>query len=236
MIILLIPDIHLKHKRAQRIIDAAGADINLFLGDIFDDFGDDVRQNVEAAIWFKEKLNDKRNIIIQSNHNFGHQYPKNPYGPCSGWTKEKSDAINKILTKEDWQKTRWHYVAQGYLFTHAGLLSKFLNPKIKTLEDIDKFLTEQGKEADICAATGQSFWFYRAGFCRGGGYAASGGILWCDFNKEWSPIAGIKQIFGHTEIRTPEISKNGDIAIDCRMNYYLTLKDGVPTIHNYADL
>lgn len=54
---------------------------------------------------------------------------------------------------------------------------------------------------------------YGIGRCRGG-FQDVGGIFWCDFNQEFQPIEGLRQVFGHTSQR--QIEQDGDnYCIDC---------------------
>jgi hypothetical protein len=51
------------------------------------------------------------------------------------------------------------------------------------------------------------------GHCRGGIHSC-GGILWCDFNKEFEPVDGLRQVFGHTAGKNIR-QKGENMCVDC---------------------
>jgi hypothetical protein len=50
---------------------------------------------------------------------------------------------------------------------------------------------------------GSLHWMLEAGECRGG-HSPLGGIMWCDWRREFKPVSGYNQVVGHTR-------KDGDI-------------------------
>ena len=93
-ITLILPDIHNKVDRADFMIRSVGADKVICLGDVFDDFNDNVNDAQKSAGWFKKMLDRDNFICLKSNHDLGYEYPTNPYAECSGFTRVKSAAIN----------------------------------------------------------------------------------------------------------------------------------------------
>jgi hypothetical protein len=58
--------------------------------------------------------------------------------------------------------------------------------------------------------------FTTVGHARGG--VSYGGPVWCDFNKEFKPIEGVRQIFGHTPGRNIRVRYHHmieDYCVDC---------------------
>jgi ribose 5-phosphate isomerase len=76
----------------------------------------------------------------------------------------------------------------------------------------------------------------------------AGGIVWCDFDDEFSPIDDLKQIVGHTSQwetgRAKQHNSEGyinitdanNICIDCHLNQYITIANGKIELKDYADL
>jgi hypothetical protein len=221
MIYLIIPDTHLKHKRAQRIIDNEGADKVILLGDFFDDFNDSVEMNIETAEWVKSKINNDYFIFLNGNHCLQYRYSNNPYTKCSGYSYNKDVAINQILTKQDWDKFKWYYVLDDYLITHAGLSYSHLgNLTNFTIPEIIKFLDKNIVNANIALEINQAHWLFMAGQYRGG-QQKTGGITWVDFDNEFEPIAGIKQLAGHTEKSNIRyLDGKNNICLDTSLNHY----------------
>jgi hypothetical protein len=63
-----------------------------------------------------------------------------------------------------------------------------------------------------------------------GGWAKVGGVNWLDYDREFKPVPGLKQIFGHTPHDQPVVSGH-NIALDTRSKHYAILQNGVVTVH-----
>jgi hypothetical protein len=209
---LIIPDLHLKTAFADQIIKNEGKYDKIIWGsDIFDQFGDTVEENRLAAIWFKEKLEDERNIFLNSNHVHSYQFGSMcNEALCSGFTHEKNRAIHSVLTPEDFYKQKTFHVEDGILFTHAGLSKRFLDFMVAkghvdefeyTLENIAAKLDIWTEMAYAHYRIGHGHPLFRAGFNRGG-YQETGGIIWADLG-EFETIPNIRQVFFHSPITHP---------------------------------
>ena len=94
------------------------------------------------------------------------------------------------------------------LFTHAGLSSRLLEDvKYGSTSDVIIFLEQDLMNLD----SGLS---YHIGRSRGGPEQV-GGIFWCDFNEDFRPIRGLRQVFGHTIVRGIVEVAPGNYHIDC---------------------
>lgn len=199
MTTLVVPDIHNKVDVAQRIIDDHPAEQRVFLGDIYDDFGDSIDRIENAARWHKEQLADPRNTFLLGNHDMPYAFEGNPLLRCSGYAEAKRWAINEILEPADWAKSELCVWVEGWLLSHAGLHPALLN---------DECALDADCKAAIRAA--KQFSTHRligAGFARGGRQSI-GGMTWLDWDHEFMPFPGIKQIVGHTPGELPR--QNGD--------------------------
>lgn len=252
---ILLADIHLKHERADSILNSEPHDRAVFLNDIFDDFNDNAEQNRNTAIWFKEKINDPKNVFVWSNHVQSYAYDFNLHMSCSGFTREKSKVIWEVLNRDDFNKIQLYHVEQGFLLTHAGLTNPLLKEKsngetIDTIEKVSKFLDDHYSRAKFALEAGGNHWLFAAGWTRGG-LEKYGGCTWEDFGA-FIPTP-FPQIVGHTPLKTPvfkTMNKNGGIAnfasndaqvqdfkgkkfclgLDTHLNHYAILEDGELTI------
>lgn len=200
---LVLSDIHLRHKQVDTILSWEKYDKLILLGDFFDAKPDTVGQNREAAIWLKEKLEDKRTVALVGNHCSSYRWPGNQYAYASGFTWEKSRAINDVLSAADWDKLRPCHVEQGILFTHAGVDKSWVEWMREDDELMEPTATNIAAKIDylwphICALfqTGHYHSLLGVGFERGG-WQHTGGITWNDVSCH-RPIKGAKQIFGHS--------------------------------------
>lgn len=212
---LVIPDIHNKIDIAQQYINHYPADEVVFLGDYFDDFNDtpDIIRNV--AYWVKENIHNPNYKFLLGNHEFNYMYGGR-IDICSGFDRSKNGVINKILDARDWNEMLVYYETQGFYLTHAGITRNvFGNPVNGWNKEVFEKNCKYARE--ILFARQLSFVF-QVGMMRGG-YHPYGGLTWCHFPDEFTPIPEIKQIFGHSpgyEVRRYENTDNW--CIDTHLN------------------
>ncbi len=207
MKLLIIPDIHDLVDTTDKIIEKEKIqpdDTVIFLGDYFDSFGGTVGDAAKTANWLKKSVYVPNRIHLIGNHDASYLY-SNQHTMCSGYTADKAHIINSILTPEDKQRLKFFHYTADILFTHAGVHSSFYNPLVDG--DIEDFMESQSRRAfEALGRMSQSHWFFRAGKSRGGAQDV-GGITWCDM-REFKPIKGLRQIFGHSKTHTPVIFKD----------------------------
>ena len=208
---LIIPDIHLRWKIADDIIkkEKGNYDKVLFLGDYMDDFGAIKEDYIDTSKWIKDNIYDSNMIFLLGNHDIAYyshmkmfQNETSMYG-CSGYYNGFKEAISDILTLDEWRMFKLYYfIKDNILCTHAG----FCNGLYESLniENIKDYLTEEGKIALNRIETNfMPIPITMAGASRGG-RNRYGGITWCDYYKDYKPIRGLSQIFGHTILHEPE--------------------------------
>lgn len=231
MLTLILPDLHLKIEKAQKILDTHSFDKVVFLGDAFDDFNDTPDMAKNAAIWLKktmEKYGDNF-VICRSNHDVAYEFPKNPHLRCSGFERAKSDAINSILTQEDWAKFKFFHCEQGFWLSHAGIHPYIFSHPIHgiTQEGVQEYCDKALEAAKQNIAHPVT----NAGYSRGGNQLF-GGITWCDFSLDFQPIDNIHQIVGHTphsHVRGKHTKKSKNHCIDTSLSHIGFLENGIFT-------
>lgn len=209
---LVIPDIHHKIDIAESILKKHPDEPVIFLGDYFDDFLDTPEITKTTALWLKRHLNDPNKIFLFGNHDLSYAYSHINGLVCSGWTREKQRVITETLTQEDWAKLKFCHEAEGFLFTHAGKTAPLEHYRLDNSEIRDT-LAEGSLHILVAAGRGR------------GGMAKWGGITWCDFYREFSPIRGVKQIFGHTPSEEPR-ERDGNWCLDTHLKHYAIVHDG----------
>ena len=204
---LILPDIHLRHEKAEQIIKSVKPDLTICLGDHWDDFGDTPQMISETSEWFHWSVNQKDRVHIAGNHCVHYWFKNNERIRCSGYEQYKSIIINDIVTKDDWEKlVFFHVLNDRWLLSHGGLHASWINPthfqvgKISeyTLPYIIRRLNSDTIDAKKRLYDGKNHWFAIPGFSRSYNSPYYGGITWCDWNKEFHPIRGINQLVGHT--------------------------------------
>ena len=240
--ILIFSDVHQNIEKFTKIIAHEKADINICLGDWFDSFFFDSDTDYKStAIELREDfLTKPNNITLFGNHDL-HYFFNNKYTYCSGYENNKRDIIKEALGK-DINKVvdsfKWFVFIDEYLCTHAGLSNHFLPPTIQNNEDVYEYLANQANDANIKIRTDQLHWFYGAGKARGG-TEKKGGLVWLDFDREFAPIEGLKQIVGHTYRKSGRVTEwrnTGNYCIDTDLSEWVTITNGKFEIKNYKDI
>jgi hypothetical protein len=238
---LILPDIHHHTERADRIIKAEPVDQIIFLGDYFDDFHDTALTAKNTALWLKDSLTKPNRIHLMGNHDLPYRYC-NPFISCSGYTSEKDDAINRVLNASDWDKLEFYTFVDGWMLSHAGLDNWLLRSKRVSVENVEEYLKIENARALKAGHSRQNHWFFQCGRARGG-MNETGGLMWCDANREFTPTAGLKQIFGHTPQFNASLNKyyprlidETNLALDTTGQCYAIMRNGEVTIKEYKNL
>ena len=232
MKILVIPDIHVRHILAEKIISYVGpCDQIIFLGDYFDQWFDTPEHNEKTAIWLKESLKNPNRIHLIGNHDVSYIANGARQYFCSGYTFEKNQSINSILNWDDWSKMKVYHLHENILLSHAGL-SKFYHDKFnKNGKEFISFLEDEAKAAVLAlksaAPKTPCHRLFEAGPDRGG-KGLVGGITWCDL-RNFVPVGNYTQIFGHTETDEPYIGEKF-CSIDTNLRNFILIEDGKITI------
>lgn len=217
---LIIPDIHERIDTLTSLLPIMEeADEVIFLGDWFDTFGQG--RAAETAHFLAENINTPNWIFLLGNHDC-HYFFKHPYFRCSGYSASKQTLIDSVVTADVRQRFGISYEADGYLMSHAGFTP-----------DTHYLLSEQmHTHALVSAHSGGFHEIFNAGRARGG-RAATGGPTWLDWNQEFEPLPGLKQIIGHTHGHSVRV-KDDNYCIDTGLKHVAWLEDGTVTLDQVA--
>ena len=247
--IIAIGDVHNHWVQAQTIIDKyIDTHKIVMVGDFWDDFGDSAINADQTAKWLKGFISKDNHIALIGNHDLNYHYKNIRLGSnlgdqiynCSGYTPQKDDAINRIMTNEDWDKLKFAHYENGFWFSHAGFHPFWFSspPYGMDNETINIKLKKIQQDFDARIFSNE---LAGAGRCRGGAHRV-GGLLWRDQNQEtycgnyWNDNSGLKQVCGHTPMRggiDVEETRNKGLCIDidCGLKQVLEiLEDGTYNI------
>ncbi len=169
----------------------------IFLGDYFDQFDDTPEDAARTAAWLKSSLAQSNRVHLWGNHDLAYGFSEISEAWCSGFTWEKCNAINAVLSPDDWTRLRLTHWEGDFLFSHAGWSREFSGgPSRAHVSELRTHLASEEVGAWRCLKMGKAHWIFGVG-CIRGGTERCGGLLWCDV-REFMPIAGLNQIFGHT--------------------------------------
>ncbi len=243
--ILLFSDVHQEIDKLEHLLATEKYDIAISLGDWWDSFSYDSARDVTKTCRFLKKwLFEKNHYTIKGNHDLPYLY-KSPYALCPGWTEQKMGIVNAEFSgikSEVVDKFKWFFWVDDYLCSHAGLNANHLKPhQDLSKENLTEWLSWNADFADRSLESMSYHWMYLRGASRGG-KANTGGIVWQDWDSEFQPIDGLKQIVGHTphsQVRNhplEDIFTFNNIDIDCHLNQYLIIEDNRLWINKYNDL
>ena len=210
---LIIPDLHHHVENAEHWLSSQQFDRVIFLGDYFDDFGDNVSDSRKTAGWLRHRIETTQDIFLLGNHDAPYRFPDNPQLYCPGFTKPKAAGIREILKPKHWARLQLAVVEQGWLLSHAGFHPFWLgNAPLSAVAALCDSALER-------AARGEPDPLFGAGSDREGSQHL-GGPLWMDWHS-LVPIPGINQLVGHT----PGIAVREKIANSSR-TYCLDVRNG----------
>lgn len=233
---LVIPDIHNRTRWIESFLakykKKYGYDQVVFLGDYFDMFNDGPFEVIGTAHWLKESLKYPDRIHLIGNHDMPYMCPRNASVWCPGWTQEKSNGVNSVMTQEDWDKLIPAYHCQGWLLSHAGACDWIFNHPILGVS-VDGII-EQCNKALKDVKNGSYRMEFGSGFRMSNVLQLLGGITWLDWDNEFIPMEGINQIVGHTPYRVPQSRihkglKSENWCLDTHSQHIGVLENGVFT-------
>jgi len=220
---LIIPDIHNNHTLAETIIGKVKPDHTYFLGDYFDNFDDTYEEIAETADWLSWSVYQKDRTHLMGNHDVHYRFAANSGIRCGGYEQAKSVIIENRVKPEHWKQIKFFAYVGDWLLSHAGIHPYWIDagklrndePVIISKDDLTKKLERDSIDCITQLEKGKTHWFVVAGWARSRSPFV-GGLLWCDFNEEFSPLRGIHQIIGHTPSRDKirwKVLKSGDPAV-----------------------
>ena len=225
---LVIGDIHNKYYIVDRFLTKLNYQFIeenedkqiIFVGDYFDDFHDDSADAKAMALWLKDSLTKPNRIHLMGNHDYHYMIKPKGSAYCSGFSSEKYDAINEILTDEDWQKIKYFHSENNYWFSHAGIARYwFEHPLLGVTEETITTAIQKAFYALKARKFEDVECIYGADYFRGGPHP-KGGLLWNDWrNSEF--YDGITQIFGHTPHRNIKVSVGENNAKNINIDTHL---------------
>ena len=222
----VVGDLHGRYEFAEKIL--ANYDNVVFVGDYVDSFDRSLVYQVRTLEVVLEAHKSGHAIALVGNHEMS--YIGSPSDVCSGWSVGAS-----VLFREFYQDLRdlpYYTWVDGILISHAGVSDNLLvggrygsEGRVMTLD----YYLKRGK-------------FTSVGIARGGS-AHCGGLLWCDWFKEFYSLADTRQIMGHSGHRPAGVprgvlGRGGDYNIDCldHCEEYVVIEDGVVTVKDFGDL
>lgn len=221
---LIIPDIHLEHERAEKIIAMHPGLQILFLGDYFDAFDDSEGGHAATARWLSWSVMQPNRTHLLGNHD-PYYFTGKKCCHCPGNSDAKYKASREFLTQEVWAALHTHlWLRPNFLATHAGLSISQSHPMMP-LPDFMNRQETQLKEA--CRHNLDHPWLHLGSRGMAGSRQVAG-PLWCDWT-DFQGIPSLHQILGHSVRKGPKVQsffKNEDLCWNINLDGALEVIDG----------
>lgn len=214
MKILIIPDVHQKLHKVEKILENNTFDKLISLGDWFDDFYDTPIQAQKTAEYILDLYcrYGENFVWLLGNHDIPYLFPTvYDYYACSGNTREKVKAIQEVFKGSS--KPLGYSVELAHIIKIDGCKDIVLSHAGVSEQHFAKPFSEEITSEDIIERCAQAFKNINlllrdpvlgAGPARGGRETV-GGITWLDWRCEFQPIYSISQIVGHSPVNYPQI-------------------------------
>jgi len=200
---VVVGDLHGKYNIVEEILTW---DYNVvFVGDYLDSFTHKAVEQLHTLDLILDSVikSNGRVKALLGNHEIAYL---NPRMACSG----NSTAVQIGILHRDMSPLLTHlWLHDDILITHAGVSQHLLTSSKLSL-------TEYLDAGD----------FNQIGYSRGGRNTI-GGLYWCDWWEEFVPVAGTRQIVGHTAFR-PVNADKGIVTNDD--NYNIDCLDKIPQV------
>lgn len=203
---LIIGDLHGQVEIAEKAL-RQGLPV-IFMGDYVDSFERSISDQIETLIMVLDAVKSGEAQALYGNHELSYLIEGMR---CSGF-KPVTEAHMMHMNLTPLQD---YIFAEGFLLSHAGVTNKLLKAKNITLQDY----------LDVAE-------FTQIGRARGG-WDTHGGLYWCDWNQEFSPIPNQPQIVGHTRGKGIR-RKINSYCVDCLEDgdpQAITIEDGKVETH-----
>jgi hypothetical protein len=206
---IVVGDLHGRVEVVEAVLKHEDYNI-IFIGDYLDSYD----RPVVDQMWVLDTIlaavrnNPDRVYALRGNHELSYQ---DAPMRCSGYNYETQHQLGE----RDLSPLLDYMWVDEYLISHAGVSQRLLDAIELPLK--------------VYLTTGV---FDQIGRARGGRHPI-GGLFWCDWWEEFTPVKGVPQIVGHSNYR-PEgaaegITRSGNsYNIDCleRVNEVLVLEKG----------
>lgn len=178
---LVVGDLHGKFEVAEAVINNKHNYNVVFVGDFLDDFKRSIPDQVKTLTTVLEACEKEPGRVksCMGNHELSYLEDNMRWSGL----KVATYAHVSPLAPKMYAHLKPYLWVEGYLVSHAGVSQEYLKCYRKTLEQY----LEEGK-------------FFQIGAARGG-FSRAGGLYWCDWWKEFTPVPGVKQIVGHSAYR-----------------------------------
>jgi hypothetical protein len=212
---IVVGDLHGKYEIAEKAL-SKGFPV-VFVGDYLDSFDRDIEDQFKCLNIVLDACRKGKAQALYGNHELSYLVPSMQ---CSGFNRGTFLFIQDV----DLSPLQNYIWVDDVLITHAGLSQA-------VLDDFDNVDAE-----DYLGLCIENLYYQDIGYARGGSKPC-GSIFWCDWDAEFVPIDGVKQVFGHTRGKDVR-QKEDSFCIDCldTVEKVAVIEDGNISIVNLEEI
>lgn len=202
---VFVGDIHGKVAEVEAALAMDGRKI--FVGDFIDSWDRTVEDHRKCYELVLDAVEKGEADVIFGNHELSYLVPYHRKHRCSGYDKHRAYLMLGLQDRIEKAFKPYIFLAPDFLVSHAGLTSQIWENHKLTIESLPQVLEQWWPDLGSP--------MHGIGYARGGG-DKWGGMFWCDYNQEFEPVTGLRQVFGHTRGRGNGIRQAGNsYCIDC---------------------
>jgi 3',5'-cyclic AMP phosphodiesterase CpdA len=239
---LLIFDIHQNSRWLHRVLEEESGNYDHLIlgGDYFDPYEPYpyTATDAETAEAYNELLDEhgKHLTLLWGNHDLPYlvasrmQDPAffyHPFSDLKGYDTQVAKFFAKAIRPEFWGSGQLFATAHGFLISHAGVAAEFWPPS----ETREASLAQLWDDCELALAQAKQrrHSILEPGRVRGGDKQERGGIIWQDWNMEFSDEdIPLPQIVGHTRSAEAARQKGRSWCLDGEQSCYgLLTADGL---------
>ncbi|MCK9428820.1 MAG: metallophosphoesterase [Candidatus Omnitrophica bacterium] len=206
--LIVIGDLHGDIDIYREIKDKFKDYDKILVGDYVDSFNKTRKQQLLLIEEILQDIEQNKVIALKGNHELSYLYPDTM--GASGYASSFAASLMPLFSDMHRLLKPYELISEHkILITHAGLTKRLIPYDSNVLDDMNLltlWLDQEIRNLDHGMV-------YNIGSARGGANPV-GGIFWCDYQWDFDPIEGIRQVFGHTP--GSSIRQRGEnYCIDC---------------------
>jgi hypothetical protein len=239
---LLVFDIHQNIRWLQRVLDAESGNYDHLIlgGDYFDPYEPypHTATDAETAAFYNVLLDSHRDrlTILLGNHDLPYLVAQrmadpgffyHPFSDLKGYDTLVAKDLARQVDKEFWDSGQLFATAHGYLISHAGVAEEFWPLRQSSGQDATESIESSLSQLwttcrkALAEAKTRRHPILEPGRARGGDKQERGGIIWQDWNLEFSDEEiPLPQIVGHTRSASGARQKGRSWCLDGQQTCY----------------
>jgi hypothetical protein len=187
---IFVGDIHGKVEQVEKALSISGKKV--FVGDFQDSYNRPTEDHARCLDLVMDAIEKGEAEAMYGNHELS--YFRSGHS-CSGWDRWRAALFRERQVRLTGLFKPFLIINKNWLVSHAGLTLPLWESHGLTLDNLEERLTEWWKD-DYSP-------MHWVGYTRGGRHSI-GGLFWCHFTSEFTPVPGLNQIFGHTRASKDE--------------------------------